>query len=307
MIRGLFLLMALTKFKISLFATLSACAGFILSKEGASGEMIPLALGILLLACGSCGLNQYQEREIDGRMERTKRRPLPAGKMHPLHALLISFALIACGFSVLLFGGRGAACLLGLFAVFWYNGVYFCLKKRTAWAILPGALIGAVPPAMGWVAGEGNLWDRRLIAVCLFFFIWQVPHFYLLLLLFSADYEKAGLPTLARRLTAEQLQGITFVWILSTAAFALLIPLFFPVYFAFIFLILLSATFWLVWKARSIGGTRFAEERLKNTFGKLNVYAFLVLAFLSLDRILSSTQAKWHLIAQFFSRMFPWV
>ena len=297
----------LTKLKISVFATLSACAGFILARGGISWEMATPGMGILLLACGSCALNQYQEREIDRRMLRTRGRPLPAGKMPPAQALLTSGVLIGSGFLVLFLLGRGWVWLLGLFAVFWYNGVYLYLKRRTAWAILPGALIGAIPPAIGWVSGEGGLTDPRLGAICFFFFIWQVPHFWVLLLIFSEDYERAGLPNLARRLTAGKLERITFFWILSTAASCILIPFLFPLNFAFVFPILLFLTFWFVWQAGFLEGTRVAKEDLKKIFVRLNVYAFLVFALLSMDRIVAQNHPPWGLIGKFISRVFPWV
>jgi hypothetical protein len=83
--------------------------------------------------------------------------------------------------------------------VLWYNGVYTFLKRKSPFAAIPGAVIGAIPPAIGWICGKGALsFDPQILALSFFFFIWQVPHFWLLLLNFGRDYEKAGFPSLTR-------------------------------------------------------------------------------------------------------------
>jgi heme O synthase-like polyprenyltransferase len=134
----------LTKFKVSLFVALSACAGFVLAGERASGEMFLPALGVLLLSCDACALNQYQERKADAKMERTRRRPLPAGKMAPATALRVSALLAGSGSAALLLSAGWLVWGLGLLAMVWYNGVYLYLKRRFAWAVLPGALVGVI-------------------------------------------------------------------------------------------------------------------------------------------------------------------
>ncbi len=307
MIKWLNILRELTKLKISLFATLSACAGFILAKGGVSNEIICPALGIFFLSCGSCALNQYQDRGIDERMERTRGRPLPSGKMTPSLALLVSSVLIVSGSSILLFGVNELACGLGLFATIWYNGVYLYLKRKTAFAAVPGALVGAIPPALGWISGGGVLFDPRLGAISFFFFIWRVPHFWLLFLEFAEDYERAGLPSLAKLLPAEQLKRITFIWILSTAVSCLLIPLFVLLNFHFFLIALLAATFWLVWSAMSILRSPSREGFLRYTFVRLNIFAFLVLSLLSLDRLLNAGYPELNLASKIISKIFNFV
>ena len=280
------ILLELTKSRISLLVTFSAIAGFILSKQGVTKEIVPLALGVFLLACGACALNQYQERKLDGLMERTKNRPLPAGRLKPSSALWVSVILIVSGSLPLFFGAKGWACGLGLFATLWYNGVYTCLKRKTAFAVLPGALTGAVPPALGWVSGGGDLLDPRIGAIAFFFFLWQVPHFWLLLLDFPGDHEKAGLPTLASLFSAEQLKGMISIWILSTGVASLLLPLFLDVNFHFILLLLLAATFWIVGTAICVFRPRPGTASLRGAFVKFSVYTFCVISLLALDRLL---------------------
>jgi heme o synthase len=304
MVRGAKLFRDLTKFNISLLAALSAGAGFILAREGSAGGILGIALGVFLLSCGCCALNQYQERETDGRMERTKGRPLPTGKMAPSLVLFAASALILLGSAVLFLGAGGTAWGLGLFAAAWYNGVYLYLKRRTTWAVLPGALIGAVPPAMGWVAGGGRIGDPRLIAVCFFLFLWQVPHFWLLLLECAADYEKAGLPSLAHRLTADQLKRVTVTWILCTAASCLLIPLFLVVNFPLTLLFLLAATLWLLWVAGVFFCSFSAEGVLRSTFLRLNIFVWGILLLFCVDRFLRSSLPAGGLIDRIFSMGF---
>ena len=277
----------LIKVKISLFATLSTSAGFILAHRGLSREMILPILGVFLLASGSCSLNQYQERRNDQWMERTQGRPIPSKKLSPSTALKISLGLLLFGSVILYFGAHGSALGLGLFAVFWYNGVYTPLKRRSAFAAIPGALIGAIPPFIGWVSGKGFFsLDPQILAISFFFFIWQVPHFWLLLLKFGRDYEKAGLPSLSRIFTSAQLSRITFMWIFATAAACMMIPLFGIVESHFIHGSLFLVAFWLVWKSLKLLTAQRHPFSSEFTFKTINSYAVVVMILLALDHLI---------------------
>ena len=129
-------------------------------------------------------------------MPRTCNRPLPTRRIRPLNALCFSLALLFSGLFTLLLTGVLSAPLLGLLAVAWYNGVYTFLKRKSAFAVVPGALIGAIPPAIGWITGGGAGLDPKLLMFCLFFFIWQVPHSWLHIMKYGQEYEEAGLPAL---------------------------------------------------------------------------------------------------------------
>lgn len=272
----------LCKIKISLFAVFSSVTGFLLASSQLEEKMVVLITGVFCLACGSCALNQYQERDIDALMSRTKNRPVPAEKIKPLYALSFSIMLIFFGLFVLFSGGGLIASVLGLFAVIWYNGVYTYFKRKTAFALIPGALIGAIPPAIGWVMGGGNFLDFRLFALCFFFFMWQVPHFWLLLLNYGEEYEKAGLPSLTRVFTRTQLVRIIFHWIFATALSCLFIALYGNAT-SFLKISLLASSFWLVWNGiRILKGNEFHYGL---AFNRINVYMFIVLSLITVERI----------------------
>jgi protoheme IX farnesyltransferase len=216
--------LCLCKARISLLASLSAAMGFILAAD-AAWEMFPaLFAGVFLLACGACALNQYMERDADARMARTARRPIPTGKIRPGRALGLSLLLIFSGEGFLLCTGHTAVPLLGFFAVCWYV-LYTGLKKVSALAVVPGALVGCFPPGLGWAAGGGTISDPRLASLAFFFFMWQVPHFWLHLLTYGREYAQAGLPSLTDAFSRDQLERLTFQWLSATAISALLLGL----------------------------------------------------------------------------------
>jgi protoheme IX farnesyltransferase len=280
------LLLHLVKIKISLLATLSTATGYLLATEKITIHMLVPSAAVLLLACGSCALNQYQERAIDQRMERTKSRPIPSGRLNPETALWISIGLILSGALILYFGAGDLALALGLFAVLWYNLIYTPLKQKTAFAAVPGALVGAIPPALGWVAGGGSILDPRIGGLALFFFLWQIPHFWLLLLDSSKDYENAGLPSITRFFSTRQIKRIVFIWLLSTGVSALTFPSFGLFNFPSVYLFLLVATSWFGWDAILFFRSSPRTSSLRIAFMKLNAYALAVLLLLSVDRFL---------------------
>ena len=282
------LLLHLGKIKVSLLATLSTLTGYLLATGRGTTHILMPSAAVFLLACGSCALNQYQEREIDKRMERTKSRPVPSGRLNPETALWVSLGLILSGALIFFFGVGHLAFALGLFAVLWYNSIYTPLKQRTAFAAMPGALVGAIPPVLGWVAGGGELFDARIGGVALFFFIWQIPHFWLLLLDASRDYENAGLPSITKIFSTEQIKGIIFIWLLSTGVSSLILPLF-GFLNSFIFhILLLAAVTWFLRSAVVFLKSHENKDSFRATFIKLNIYAVVIISLLSVDRLLSS-------------------
>lgn len=192
-------------------------------------EVVPLLgvfVGTLLLSCAVIALNQYQERFIDAKMDRTKNRPLPSGDLAPNNALLGIAILVVAGLLILWVLTNPLTTLLGAINGLWYNLIYTPLKRKTAFAVIPGGICGALPPMMGWTAAGGYLWDPKIVVLALFFFVWQVPHFWLILLKFGKEYEKAGLSSVTRFWNQSQLKNITFIWMLTTGVSALLLPVF---------------------------------------------------------------------------------
>ncbi len=271
---------------IAFFAAYSAATGYLLARGHSLATGVMIALGVFALAAGASALNQYQERHIDARMERTRRRPLPAGLLRPAYALAASLMLIAVGLALLALSGGRAPALLGLLAAVWYNGVYTHLKRITAFAAVPGAIVGMAPPAVGWLAGNGMVDDRRLFAVCLLFFIWQVPHFWLQIIHHGEEYEQAGLPSLTVALGKREISRITFAWIWSASAASLLLPLYGNLTAPLLYVPLLLSAVWMTVKGASLMGCRRSPALALIAFRQLNIFMFLVMSLLSVEGIL---------------------
>ncbi|HSL89116.1 MAG TPA: protoheme IX farnesyltransferase [Ignavibacteriaceae bacterium] len=276
----------LSKIKITLFVTITASFGFIAYRGSITAGIILPTLGTLLLACGSAAYNHYQERFTDALMERTKSRPIPSGKISASTAYYFAAALVLIGSMILLIGANLTAMILGLLNLFWYNFIYTPLKRKSALAIIPGSLVGAIPPAIGWVAAGGSLLAPQIIILSFFFFIWQIPHFWLLLLVLDKDYQKAGLPTLTRIFSHRQLTRITFVWIVATIVTGLLIPLFGIIHLNWIIYSMFLAGVYLTWKAARL--LRFESERTnyRFAFNSINIFALFVVAAVSIDKLI---------------------
>ena len=216
----------LTKLKISGASTFTAAAGYVAFLRGADAGLITTLIGILLLAMGSSALNEVQEHRFDALMPRTANRPIPRGDLSPARAAFIAVALDVSGFHLLLLAHNGTSALLGALAMAWYNGFYTPLKRISAFAVVPGSLIGALPPAIGWTAAGGTVTDPSVLALAFVFFIWQVPHFWLLVGLHAEGYEEAGYPTLVTLFGRPRLSRLTFTWTCGTAAACGLLPMF---------------------------------------------------------------------------------
>jgi heme o synthase len=274
--------LCLCKARISLFSSLSAAMGFFLSADPAMGAFPALVTGVFVLSCGACSLNQYLERDADARMARTAGRPIPSGKIRAGRALALSLLLILSGEGVLLFTGNAAVPLLGAAAVIWYNVLYTGLKRVSAFAVVPGALVGAIPPVMGWAAGGGALSDPRLAALAFFFFMWQVPHFWLHLLTYGKEYAEAGLPSLTDVFSAVQLERLTFQWLSAVAVSALLLGLCGLLQSPFAKAGLLAVSLWLV--TGSIFLMVRHEANPAFLFRRTNIFMLAVMVLTFLDR-----------------------
>lgn len=212
--------LALIKYKLCLAVTLTGVAGYIIYKGNFSTDLLLVAVGIFLLAAGASALNQYQERDFDSLMKRTLHRPIPSGDVSPRLALIISLVLISTG-AVVLLSIAWLPSLLGLLNILLYNLLYTKLKRVSYLAILPGALVGAIPPLIGWTAAGGNIFSPAIIYLALLIFMWQVPHFWLLIIKYNKEYEDAGFKTPLKVFDEIQVKRIVFIWIAVSSLFAI--------------------------------------------------------------------------------------
>lgn len=188
-------LFELTKPRITFLVLVTAAVGYAL----AAPVLDPLLFagflgGTALLSGGASALNQYWEREADGRMLRTRNRPLPSGRLPAAEALFFGAGISAAGL-LLLAAVNGLTVLLGLAALVSYVFLYTPLKRRTSLCTVAGAIPGAIPPLMGWAAARGTL-DRGAWALFAVLFLWQLPHFLALAWIYRDDYARAGFPML---------------------------------------------------------------------------------------------------------------
>ncbi len=276
----------LSKIRIAFFAALSSSACYVLASGVFTIQCVLVTAGVFSLASGSCALNHYQERDTDRLMPRTKGRPIPSGRLRPGEALVFSLLLMFTGSAVLLACSGVEASFLGLFAALWYNGVYVYLKKISAFAAIPGALTGAMPPAIGWISGGGIFFSPALGALCLCFFIWQVPHSWLLYLEYGGEYEKAGLPSLTRIWSRRQIIRTTFVWTLCTAVICLIASLYLEVLAPVIRIALLVSALWMAGSGIMLLNDEISRNARSFLFGKLNACLFVTMALLVCDRLL---------------------
>ncbi len=216
----------LSKVKITFAVAFTTLAGYVLAKGTIDTGIIVPVFGIFFLACGSSVINHIQEKKSDTKMKRTSERPLPSGKITVKQAVIVASIEILAGASMLFFLVGFEAFILGITAMIWYNIVYTNLKKVTVHAVVPGSLIGAIPPMVGWVAAGSSLLSFQAFIIALFFFVWQVPHFYLLAYKYSNDYKSAGFPSLISKYSTFQVKRLIFYWITVTAITAMFIPMF---------------------------------------------------------------------------------
>jgi protoheme IX farnesyltransferase len=276
----------LVKFKITALVSFTTGLGYILAASEITFTLFYVIAGIFLLASASSALNHWQEYRTDALMDRTKFRPIPSGRIEKNTALVITVGLLISGSAVLLLSTNFTTFAVGIFTFFWYNGVYTPLKRKSALAIIPGALVGALPPVAGWTAGDGNLLSPGILVVAAYFFIWQIPHFWLLLMLYGSDYEKGGFPTLNKIFSHQQLKRITFMWLIGNIMAALMIPLYINVHYSASLYVLALISLWMAFV--SVKFFRSGAERIdiRNTFVAINFYTLLLITVLSLDKLI---------------------
>jgi protoheme IX farnesyltransferase len=278
------IIVELGKVRIALPVALSALAGFVLYAGEINGQALLMALGVFLMACASGTLNHWQERKTDAKMPRTQSRPLPSGRITSPQGFMVALGYAAAGSLILLFSNPLTALVLSWATLASYNLIYTPLKKVTAFAVIPGSLVGALPPLIGWTAAGGQIFSETILIVATFFFIGQIPHFWLLLMLFGDQYKLAGLPSLTDIFSEVQLKRVTYAWVLTTIASAFLVLFFVFTSRILLFILLAYVLFLMISLSRSV---IFRENfKVLQAFYQLNFLYLFMMLFLIAEGLL---------------------
>lgn len=279
-------LLELVKIRITFFVGMSAAFGYLLAGGDITARMAISVLGIFLLSCASAAMNHYQERDTDSIMHRTNKRPLPVGIVTLQSVLLIIVSFALAGSILIALAANITALALSWLAFLSYNAIYTPLKKITPFAVIPGSLVGSFPVMAGWAAAGGDVFDPRLIAVTAFFFIWQIPHFWLLMDMYSADYERANFPTLRMYFSDKVLAVLTYLWMAILA----LTSVFFVttgIVDSLVPQIAIAALgIWLILGTYSIIPGGGEKRTVKSAFMKINIYVLAVTLVVMVDLLL---------------------
>lgn len=274
----------LGKVRISLPIALSALTGYVMFTGGLDRQGWLLSLGVFLMSCSASALNHWQERDIDAKMPRTKNRPIPSGKISAHGAFGVAAGFAITGSLLLFLTNPIMALILSWATLFSYNLVYTPLKKVSAFAVIPGSMVGALPPMIGWAGAGGSLSSEVILLVASFFFIGQIPHFWLLLMMFGDQYRLAGLPSLNQIFNESQIKRITYTWVLTTVASALLV-IFFVFTNQILIFVLLFYTFYLL-ISLTLAVLVQKELKVRPAFFKLNFLYLFMMFFLIADALL---------------------
>jgi protoheme IX farnesyltransferase len=276
----------LSKLTIMLPVSLTGFTGYFIFDPHLSAKSILTSLGVLLMAIAASSLNQIQEVSLDSQMNRTNDRPIPAGRIRLNNAIIFFIFNLFAGTLILYYSANFLSALIGLFTIFWYNGIYTYSKRITAFAVVPGALTGALPPLIGWVAAGGGIWDKPIIFVEFLFFMGQIPHFWLLILKYGEEYKSAGIPTLTDIFNRDQINRLTFTWVVTSVIAAIFLCYFEVIRNGSVIAILLVASAFLIWKFSALIRTGADGETYKKYSILLDSYFFLVLLLLIADRVI---------------------
>ncbi|ADQ81065.1 UbiA prenyltransferase [Paludibacter propionicigenes WB4] len=274
------IILALIKYKVSIAVTFTAITGYVVYTGHFDLQIITLVLGVFLLAGGSSALNECQESKYDAKMPRTMNRPIPTGKISLANAVVVSVAFCLAGLFVLYYNFGAITAGLGLLNLVWYNLIYTYLKRVSSFAVVPGSLVGAIPAFMGWAAAGGYVLQPTIIFIAFFLFIWQIPHFWLLMIKYGKEYEEAGFKTINQAVNSGNLKMIIFAWVVATSFSSIIVPLFLVNISLPFFLIIfaLNLSFIAIFTRLSFGNV--AELNFRKSFVSINVYMMLFMLML---------------------------
>jgi protoheme IX farnesyltransferase len=182
----------LLKFRLSLLVAFSCAFGFVLASPVTNWtQLVMLFIGGLLLSGASITVNQVIERDLDKLMKRTMNRPLPTGRVSVQEALIFALICFLISMTILYIFTNPLTTVLSMVSMVLYSFVYTPLKRVGSIAVFVGAIPGALPPLLGWVAATGQITHEALIIFGIQF-IWQFPHFWAIAWVADEDYKKAG-------------------------------------------------------------------------------------------------------------------
>ena len=183
----------LLKVRLSFLVAFSSGFGYVLGSHGVVnwGNFIAFCIGGFLVSGGAITINQIIEVKYDKVMKRTMERPLPTQRVSKLEATVYAIVLLLIGFTLIYMHTNILTVLISMLSVLMYSFVYTPLKRVGPIAVFVGAIPGALPPLLGWVAATGHITYEALIIFGIQF-IWQFPHFWAIAWLADEDYKKAG-------------------------------------------------------------------------------------------------------------------
>jgi heme o synthase len=277
----------LIKFRLSSSVVGTTIIAYILGTfklEGATFDwikLLALALGGMFVVASSNGFNQVYEKDTDLLMDRTQKRPVAAGRMSANDAMIFSAVIGVLGLLILAFFVNGRVAFLSLVSLFIYVLAYTPLKKINPIAVFVGAIPGAFPPAIGWVAASGNI-DFMAILLFMIQFFWQFPHFWAIAWILEDDYRKAGytlLPSFQGRTKNNAFQTIIYsAMLLLLSMYPLtLTPSFGSLYSLFI---ILPCGLYLVFRAYKLYQSLSVKDAKQLMFASLIYMPCVLLSYL---------------------------
>jgi protoheme IX farnesyltransferase len=275
----------LAKPRVVLMVLITAFVGFYLGSADVPNyfRLLKLLFGTALSAGGTLALNQYLERETDALMERTRRRPLPDHRVLPREALWFGVVVALSGLIYLALAVNFLSALVTTFITLSYLVLYTPMKPRSSLCMLVGAVPGALPPVVGWVAARGSM-DIAAWVLFAIMFLWQVPHTLAIARLYCEDYAKAGIQFLPviepdGASTNRQIVSHTAA-LLAVSLLPTLLGSAGPVYFIVAFV---SGTTFLTYGIRLVLQSTLSRAR-QLLFASL-IYLPVLLLVMALDRI----------------------
>ncbi len=279
---------ALLKPRVMSLVIFTAFVGIIVAPGGIHPWLGAIALLCIAVGAGASGaLNMWYDADIDRLMQRTARRPVPAGRIEPGEALQFGMWLAVGSVAMLGVMVNWASAALLAFTIFFYAVIYtMWLKRATPQNIVIGGAAGAFPPVVGWTAVSGTL-DLASLSLFLIIFMWTPPHFWALALFRTGDYQRAGVPMMPVIAGPDETRKQIFVYALTMVPVTLL-----PVWFGFAGafygwsgFVLSLAFVWFAWRVYMVREGAAADRAAKKLFGFSILFLFAVFAILLLEHV----------------------